>query len=536
MAISLGSGFFTVKAKDEATGAVRGIGENVRTNLANLANTAVTTMAVAGTAVLGFMAASVRAFGIQEKAEAQLNAVIKSTGAAAGLTADELKKMAAEIQKTTIYGDESVIMAQSLLLTFTSIGRDVFPEAIKVIVDMSTALGQDLKSSTIQVGKALNDPIKGITALSRVGVSFTEQQKQVIAALVQTGDVASAQKKIIEELAKEFGGSAAAEAATFTGQLQQLKNEIGDVMEQVGQAFIPILKQLGEEIKSLVAGMARWISAEPEMTESIVKWAAGISVLSVGIKTLTPLFTVLRTGIGWVISGVLALAAALELPVIAVAAMVAGLVAGVYLVIDNWKEVGPFFMGLAEIIGNALLQVVIGITALAVGLVDNVILPLAENIGLAFTHPIDAILNGWRMTFDILKGWMDSLVSYFATAWGYAADFVKNMAEGISYAMGYGGGSGAQVPGMAGGGRVGRGGVVEVGERGPELLFLPRGAEVLPARETAGLLGGGGVGGVSVNVNFGGVTIREEADLDRLVRKMTGALEGVLSQRGLRLA
>ena len=64
------------------------------------------------------------------------------------------------------------------MLTFTGVGKDVFPQAIQTVLDMSQALGQDLKSSTVQLGKALNSPIDGITALSRVGVSFTDAQKK----------------------------------------------------------------------------------------------------------------------------------------------------------------------------------------------------------------------------------------------------------------------------------------------------------------------------------------------------------------------
>jgi phage-related minor tail protein len=113
-----------------------------------------------------------------EKAQAQLNAVLKSTGGAAGLSAGELNKMADSLQAITTFDDEAITGAQSLLLTFTNVGRDVFPDATKAILDMSVAMGQDLKSSTVQVGKALNDPIAGITALTRVGVTFTQAQKR----------------------------------------------------------------------------------------------------------------------------------------------------------------------------------------------------------------------------------------------------------------------------------------------------------------------------------------------------------------------
>ena len=75
------------------------------------------------------------------------------------------------------------------------------------MLDMSVALGQDATQSAIQLGKALNDPVKGVTALRRVGVSFTAAQIKQIKTLVATGKTLQAQKLILRELNQEFGGS-----------------------------------------------------------------------------------------------------------------------------------------------------------------------------------------------------------------------------------------------------------------------------------------------------------------------------------------
>lgn len=184
----------------------------------------------------------------QRDAERQLNAVIESTGGAAGLTADQIKEMASGLQNVTNFGDEAIISGQNLLLTFTNIGGDVFPRATETMLDMSQALGQDMKSSAVQLGKALNDPIQGITALSRVGVSFTEEQKEQIRAMVEAGDVAGAQTLILDELAKEFGGSARAMADPAV----QLQNAWGDFKEVIGLAVLPILDRLAQRAMPLV--------------------------------------------------------------------------------------------------------------------------------------------------------------------------------------------------------------------------------------------------------------------------------------------
>ena len=138
-------------------------------------------------------------------------------------------------------------------------GNDVFNQATRTIADMSTALGQDTKSSAMQLGKALNDPIKGITALQRVGVSFTAGQKDQIKAMVASGDVMGAQKIILGELNKEFGGSAEAAGKTLPGQLNILKARLSEVAQGIAEKLIPVLTQV-----------VNWVSAHWPQISAVV--------------------------------------------------------------------------------------------------------------------------------------------------------------------------------------------------------------------------------------------------------------------------
>lgn len=156
------------------------------------------------------------------------------------VTKDTVVGLADSLSMVTRFGDEAILSGESMLLTFTSIGAEVFPRATETMLDMSQALGQDLKNSAIQLGKALNNPIEGVTALQRVGVSFTDSQKEMIAALVEAGDLVGAQTIILDELQKEFGGSAEAAGATFAGQLDILKNSLSNVAEGIGAVLLPI--------------------------------------------------------------------------------------------------------------------------------------------------------------------------------------------------------------------------------------------------------------------------------------------------------
>jgi len=198
---------------------------------------AVLTAVVGGGVVLA-LKKSIDAYKENQDAIAQQEAVLKSTGFAAGLFTEDLQDQAKALQRVTQYSDEATMGAQNLLLTFTNIKGATFQQATDVVLNMSTALGQDLKSSAIQVGKALQDPILGVTALRRVGVNFNEEAKKTIENLVKTGHAAEAQQFILKELNTEFGGSAVAAGKTFSGALAILGNQFGELQESIGKGII----------------------------------------------------------------------------------------------------------------------------------------------------------------------------------------------------------------------------------------------------------------------------------------------------------
>lgn len=186
---------------------------------------------VLGVGLAASMVAFVRNTSEAQKVQAQLGAVLRSTGGAAGQTIEALNAHAAALQKVTTFGDEAINAMQGVLLTFTQIRGPQFTQATESILDMAQALGMDLQSAAIQVGKALNDPILGVTSLSRAGVQFSASQRAVIKELVETNRMAEAQTIILKELETQFGGSASAARNTLGGALAALKNVIGDLFE-----------------------------------------------------------------------------------------------------------------------------------------------------------------------------------------------------------------------------------------------------------------------------------------------------------------
>jgi hypothetical protein len=176
----------------------------------------------------------VDAANVQEQAEVKLGAVLRATGNAAGYNLEQLKEMASGFQDITTSGDEATLSAMAMLASFREIKGDQFKEATAAALDMSAVMGRDLKSSVLQIGKALNDPIRGMTALNRAGVAFTDQQRKTIKSLQESGDILGAQKIILQELKSEFGGTAEALRNTFGGAVTGAKNAFGDLLEEIG--------------------------------------------------------------------------------------------------------------------------------------------------------------------------------------------------------------------------------------------------------------------------------------------------------------
>jgi hypothetical protein len=235
-------------------------------------------MSMAITAPLAIMGvASVKAFDLQAKAIAQVEAGLKSTGSAVGYTSEQLQKMASDLQNKTIFGDEEILKdATAQLLTFTNIAGTNFARTQKIALDLATRLDGDLKSASIQLGKALNDPVANLTALSRAGIQFSSDQKAVIKSLTETGRLAEAQTIILDELEKQYGGSAEAAAAAGMGPFKQLANSVSDMSEEFGALIAEALTPLVHRIKSVVT----WVSS---LTSTQKGWILGIAAVAAAI-------------------------------------------------------------------------------------------------------------------------------------------------------------------------------------------------------------------------------------------------------------
>ena len=223
-------------------------------------------MAAAVAAPLSLAAALRAGIAASEEAERsylRLEAVLKATGGTAGLTAREISTLAEEMERSTLETSEGVKEAGAALATFRSVSGDTFTDAIRLSADLAAVFGGSLVSSATQLGKALEDPIQGLTALRRVGVSFSDSQKDVIEALVETGEVADAQRLILDALEQQVGGAAEGQASGLTGAFHRFSAELGDTLQALAEVT-GTTDLLGRSLGGLAAYLADIQSAVGE--------------------------------------------------------------------------------------------------------------------------------------------------------------------------------------------------------------------------------------------------------------------------------
>lgn len=474
----------TVSADDKASGPLRSIG-GVASGLGKTMKSALMP-AVAGAAV-GFgvlgagLLSSVKQAMESQKVQAQLGAVLKSTGGAAGVTAKMANDLASSLQRLTTYDDKAVLAAESLLLTFTNVGSKVFPDATKAILDMSTAMGQDLLTTTLQVGKALQSPVEGVTALQRVGVRLSEQQKQQVADFMAVGDAASAQNIILKELSAEFGGSAAAAADTFGGRMSQLKNALGEVQEAIGMALLPIIQELAEKL-------AAWLTTHRDQIQEVVdKWTAfatneAFPAILQFLKDVKPLAQ------GWFDAFKLG--------------MTDVIIPGLQWVLDN----------------KAALVIAIGAIGLAMATAFGPYSAAVIGIGL--------LVAGLGLFSQAMKDAAAEREKHGETYW---SSFAKDLASAAKSL-------GEILAGPAKGlfGFKQHGGIINtpftvVGEKGPELIAGGQGSRVFSNDQSRQMLAGGGGQTINVNLTFTGPVLGDQHQANELMQWLMPSLRSLLA-------
>ena len=244
--------------------AFHGMGEKIKGVISEYKSLIFGGLAVGG--IFGgieFIKGSIEAYDKLEKAVTRVNTVIQSTHGAAGYSANAIEEQAAVLSKSILQGRSEIMDAQGMLLSFTGIKGPVFGQATKAVADFATFYKTDMTSAALAIGKALNDPAKGMNRLQRMGVMFTDEQKKQVKLYEQQGKLASAQGVILKELKTEFGGQAVAAAGTDEGKIEMAKKQWADLQITIGEIFSKIQVSLIPAFSSFVKYVKEAFNSAP---------------------------------------------------------------------------------------------------------------------------------------------------------------------------------------------------------------------------------------------------------------------------------
>lgn len=245
---------------------------------------------------IAMAAAGAKAAQESRDAMAQVNDRLKSMGDASGRTAAQLELSAKQLQRLSTFDDDDILRdVTNTLLTFGKVSGEQFDRAQRAAVDYATSMKKDLGSSAVLVGKALNDPLKGLTALGRAGVQFTEDQKATIKGMVEAGNVAGAQGLILEELERQFKGAGAAARSATPGA--DTIDAWRDFQETIGEFALRALEAISPFVTKVLDGFTNLSEGAQGVIIAVAAVAAAIGPLAMVAGAVVSALAPLVTGI-----------------------------------------------------------------------------------------------------------------------------------------------------------------------------------------------------------------------------------------------
>jgi len=344
-------------------------------------------LSIAVTLPLAAMAvSSIKAAAESQEAIGQVNAALKSMGDGAQRTSDQLSGLATGIMRKSLYDDDDILRKVTAnMLTFGNVASTQFDRAQQAAVDLAARMGTDLQSAALMVGKALNDPVKGINAMKRVGIQFTDQQIAQVEAMAKVGNMAGAQTIMLAELERQFGGSAAAMRAA--DPFAALQMSWADFQEEIGSKLLPLLPRITEALTSILDAFA---TLSPGMQTAVIAFgavAAALGPVMIGIgamaSAMAPFLSVL--GAAFAQGGILVAAKAALVGLGAalgpILVPIAALAAAGALIYYNWEKIAPvlkeMWTAIQASLGPALTEILASLKSamdaiFASGLIDAI--------------------------------------------------------------------------------------------------------------------------------------------------------------------
>lgn len=297
-----------------------------------------------------------------EIANRKLGNVLESMGF--GEATDRVQSYAESLERTIGVDAELIKATQTKLATFENLTKTVgetggaFDRATMAAVDLAAAGFGSAETNAVQLGKALQDPVKGITALARAGVTFTAQEKEKIKALVESGNILAAQDMVLAAIEKQVGGTAEAGVSAF----DRIKLSLEQVAETIGMAVLPLIQQIADFVANTIVPTvvplieqfsAAWRQLDPDIQKVIFAVVGFLAAIGPVLLIVGKLITV--------IGGLLVAFNPLTLKILAIIAIVALLAAGFKFLWDNSETlrdtVTSVFETIKTVVGSVVAEV-----------------------------------------------------------------------------------------------------------------------------------------------------------------------------------
>jgi hypothetical protein len=415
------------------------------------------TLSVAVTApLIAIGTASVKAAMESKDALAQVNAALASMGNQAGRTSEQLQAMAGGLMKQSLFDDDEILRKVTAnMLTFGNVAGENFDKAQLAAVNLAARLGTDLQSATLMVGKALNDPAKGIAALKRAGIQFTEQQKEQIETMVAAGNAAGAQAIMLAELEKQFGG--AAKAARDANPFAVMQQSWAEFQEKVGDQ---LLKAMPAITSAITAVLEAFNSLSPGMQQAVV--IGGVLAAALGpvlivlgslVTVAAPLIAAFSTIAGAIggLSGIVVAAAAsfaglmtVLAPILIPLAAVAAAVTAVYLAWKHWDQikalvsdigaaVSTWWNGTVKPVFAAMGAAVAGAVMYWTNLRNSVVESISSMVSSVRDWLVNKLGSVWKFVTDKIETVKKAFFGLYDAVVGHS--YVPDMVDGIAEQM-----------------------------------------------------------------------------------------------------
>ncbi len=271
---------------------------------------------------------AVKNFIESEDALAQVRTRLQEVGDAVGITEKQFVDAAKNLQINSLFGDDQILRdVTTQFLTFGNITGEQFLKAQQAVLDLSTVLKTDLKAQAIQLGKALDNPVKGLTALRKSGIQFSQAEETLIKSMAKAGRVAEAQTLILQAIEHYYGGAAA--AAGNVNPYVKLVNVLGDLTESFGKIINEFLQPLVKEVNDLVT----FIDGLSDGTKKAI-------VVFLGLAAAIGPVLIIMGAVGQGITALIGLMAVLN----GVSALwIIGLAAAAFIIYQAWNPIMQFF-------------------------------------------------------------------------------------------------------------------------------------------------------------------------------------------------